>query len=53
MKKKYIIPQMEVISMNTINFLTASQENFTYGNQSDAPAMMNLPEENEQTEYEE
>lgn len=53
MKKKYIIPQMEVISMNTINFLTASQENYGEAIDADAPAMMNLPEENEQTEYEE
>ena len=54
MKKKYLIPQMEVITIEDNHLLAGSiTSDGTYANKSDAPEMMNLPEENEQTEYEE
>jgi len=52
-KKTYLKPEVEVVNMTTLQFLTASKEKNIDPARSDAPAMMNLPEENEQTEYEE
>ena len=52
-KKTYLKPEIEVVSMSTLQFLTASKERNITLDHSDAPTMMTLPEENEQTEYEE
>ena len=52
-KKTYLKPEIEIVSIATRQLLTASKENNIDPAHSDAPAMMNLPEENEQTEYEE
>ena len=51
-KKTYLKPEIEVVSMATHQFLTASKEPNIDPAHSDAP-MMNLPEENVQTEFEE
>lgn len=51
-KKEYIMPQMEVIKMGSNHLLAGSDENGSYGEYSDAPAMMDLSEEEIHTEYE-
>ena len=52
-KKDYVMPQMEVINMGSNHLLAGSIEDGTYGGTSDAPAMMNMPEEDIPSEHEE
>lgn len=52
MKKKYIKPEFESILWSTPELLAGSTQESDFDH-SLAPSMMNLPEENEQTEYEE
>lgn len=52
MKKKYIKPAFEAIAIANVSMLSGSTDQTGWENQL-APEMMNLPEENEQTEYEE
>ena len=52
-KKKYIIPQTEVIYMNINSILIASKENYGEAIDADAPVMMNIPEEESYSEHEE
>lgn len=51
-KKDYIVPQIEVVNLDTNNLLIASKENYGEGADADAPPMMNMPDEDMPTEYE-
>jgi len=51
-KKTYLKPEVEVVNMTTLQFLTASKENNIDPAHSDAPAMMIIPEEDSYSEYE-
>ena len=53
MKKKYINPNIELYLLDTSKGILAGSYQATPASRQLAPEMMNLPEENEQTEYEE
>lgn len=52
-KKTYLKPEIEIVSMATRQLLTASKENNIDPAHSDAPVMMNIPEEESYSEHEE
>ena len=52
-KKTYLKPEVEVVNMTTLQFLTASKEKNIDPAHSDAPVMINIPEEDSYSEHEE
>lgn len=54
MKNNYLTPQIEVITIDD-NFLLAGsiRDQGSYASDADAPAMMNIPEEESYSEHEE
>lgn len=54
MKNNYLTPQITVITIDNNSLLAGSpRDTGTYADQSDAPVMMNIPEEESHSEHEE
>lgn len=54
MKNNYLTPQIEVITIDENCLLAGSiGDTGTYADQSDAPVMINIPEEESYSEHEE
>ncbi len=54
MKNNYLTPQIEVITIDDNSLLAGSpSDTGAYADQSDAPVMINIPEEESYSEHEE